>query len=292
MTTKDAPPGWQIVENVVAAVERILGKTSGWRVTQNVMVQQRGSDRRRQVDVFAEWPEETRAFRIGIDVKAESAPLDIESMEQLCAKARKLDIDRYVVISTSGFTAAALEEAEREGVSAVRIEELQSSSFFSLEAITVPYADIHYVEVCYEAGRKQPPLELLPTAWIEDAEKATHLQHLASHYVAEFLTANRDVPAEEKRVLQVDDDPRQWLRLHSGGSVWDPPSSILVLWSARYERVQGRRFRTHDGHVLFTAIVPHDGQQRQFTMMTIPNSEGGYHLAISLGDTRPPRRNV
>src|SRR5262245_42198349 len=103
----DEAERWRVVENVVAAIQRaIVGE--GWRVIQNAHVKKRGSRRRRQVDVLIEG---SCGTRIGMDVKAERRPLDIEVVEQLCCKLRKLELDRSVIVSTSGFTQAAVEEA-------------------------------------------------------------------------------------------------------------------------------------------------------------------------------------
>lgn len=52
--------------------------------------------------------------RTGIDVKNEDRRIDMEMLDALAAKRKKLDLDRYVVISTSGYSAAAKEEGEHE----------------------------------------------------------------------------------------------------------------------------------------------------------------------------------
>jgi hypothetical protein len=101
-------PKWQVVENVVAAIERSHASVPGMRIIQKaVLLQRRGRQYPREVDVLVERPTDDRVERTGIDVKNERRPIDVEMLEGLAAKRKKLDLDCYVVVSTSGDSAAA-----------------------------------------------------------------------------------------------------------------------------------------------------------------------------------------
>ncbi len=86
------------------------------RVTRNVVVLERSSGRRRQVDVLVEIPTGQRTFRVGVEVRDESRPLDLTGVEQRCMKLAKLDVDRGCIVSRTGFTKSARGAAVAEGI--------------------------------------------------------------------------------------------------------------------------------------------------------------------------------
>jgi hypothetical protein len=87
------PPKWRLLENVVTAIERSLNTVVGTKVIPNASVPERISGVLRQVDVYVEIPTGPRHLRIGVEVRDESAPLDIVDVEQLVGKLNKLDVD-------------------------------------------------------------------------------------------------------------------------------------------------------------------------------------------------------
>lgn len=119
-------PHWQLVENVVAAVESFSnGALPDLRITPKAMVPTRHHPEvRRELDVLVTFRAGSRTIRIGVDVKAEKVPVDLPLLEGLWAKAEALDIDRYVVVSLSGFTESAQRVYAAKGVELVRIEEV------------------------------------------------------------------------------------------------------------------------------------------------------------------------
>lgn len=68
-------PRWQVVENVVAALERIRNVTPGMVLTQKAQVPvYHDPSRVRDVDVLVRYPVGTRTFSLGIEVKAHGRP--------------------------------------------------------------------------------------------------------------------------------------------------------------------------------------------------------------------------
>lgn len=100
----------------MSAIERSLNNIEGAKIIHNADIPERTSRTLRQVDVLVEFPQGSRIIRIGIEVKNEKDPLDLPEIEQLCAKLKKIDVDYRCVVSTSGFTKTAQEEACNEGV--------------------------------------------------------------------------------------------------------------------------------------------------------------------------------
>ena len=107
---------WKIVEGVVEAIELALNRSPGSRVVRNAAVPVRNGSATRQVDVVVEIPAGNRTIRVGIEVKNHKQKLNITHLEQLSCKLRKLELDRQCVVSTSGFTGPAIEEALRVGL--------------------------------------------------------------------------------------------------------------------------------------------------------------------------------
>jgi hypothetical protein len=102
---------WQVVENLVAAVERQWNSVPGTSVKQKAMVKERHGERTREVDILVELPMGPRRFLLGVDVKDKARPLDVEAIEQLAKKFEALPLHRYCIVSTSGFTEHAREKA-------------------------------------------------------------------------------------------------------------------------------------------------------------------------------------
>lgn len=275
---------WRVVENVVAAIQRALVAGEGWQVTQNAYVKKRGSRRRRQVDVLIE---DTRGgSRIGIDIKAGRRPLDIEVVEQLCYKLRKLELDRSVIISTSGFTKTAEEEANEEGVLAVRLEELSVSDILQVPYLTLSIPDLD-VEIEFRSGVPRPSRELLASARIATGSNVVLLQDLARKHVMSSTRWKQD--QKEGVVLVVHGEPPSWRSLIAGDKEYAPPAAMRIRWTRRTQEVLGKKFR-FAGREAFTAVVP--GEEQQFTLVTDPNPEGGFRVVVVAGDLVPARRNV
>jgi hypothetical protein len=82
-----------------------------------------------------EIPTKSGAFRIGIEVKDESTPVDLPEIEGLIAKLNKLDIDRGCIVSRAGFTATAKDDAKRNGIELRTITEVESPSWWKVSTI-------------------------------------------------------------------------------------------------------------------------------------------------------------
>jgi Restriction endonuclease len=268
-----------------------LGRGSNWQITPNAMVARRDSARRRQVDVFASCPSGPATFRVGIDVKDERAPVDIETMEQLCAKGLGLELDRYVVMSTSGFTKAALDEAKSKGVQAARLRKNDLKSVFALDHVDVSTPTIHAVALLMAEPFADPPKLEPATAWMEEELFSIRLDAIPGPYLDRLLREHRDWADGQMRDFQIVDEARTWKRLVLAGTAWDPPRALKVQWSATVVRYFGQKLATENGSEAFSIVLPVDGAMKQLTLVGAP-AKGGFGFSVALGDPTPPRTRV
>lgn len=279
---------WRIAENVVAAVQRSIGASEGWRVTQNVAVKKRGAETRRQVDVLVE---HASGRRIGIDIKAERRPLDIEVVEQLCSKLRKLELDECVIVSASGFTKPALDEAVGAGVLTVSVNELETSTLFKTNFFDRQVADVKDIGIVFQNDTDRPPPELLMHCKIRTEEGMESVMDFAKRLAQQVMQTGQGWKNGELYLFGVTDDRQDWKGLVIGVTEWAAPSAIHISWVYLTERIEGSLFQYNKDEEAFSAIVPANGQN-QVTVVTIPNPDGGFQLSVSSGEVRPPRRKM
>ena len=287
---RPSAPRWRVVENVIAAIERVDGHAGRWNVSQNVMVAQKHSQRRRQVDVLAVCPSGTRTFKVGIDVKDVRAPLDIEDMEQLCAKGRALVLDRYVVISTSGFTEAALEEAERHRVEAVTLRSREFAKVFALTQMDLTNVRLESFGMQFDPTAGLPLGTRAERPWIELEDRSVCLDTLTEPYVHARLQGNPEEADGASRSLRIVDTAQYWKRAHLDGHTCVPPREIVVRWSVQRTVSTGHTFAMEDGREAFSFLLPVGNTERQVTLVAVPNDQG-HTLSIAVGETAPSRRN-
>lgn len=108
-----------------------VGQPDGVELELGALVLDESTGTKRDVDVSV--TRRTAAgiecFR-GIEVKAESRPLDVVAVEQLCAKLNDMpNLTGRAVVSASGYTAPAARKAERHGVDLLRLDDLDASRY-------------------------------------------------------------------------------------------------------------------------------------------------------------------
>jgi hypothetical protein len=252
-----------------------------------------GTKKRRQVDVFVQCPSGPRTFAIGIDVKDTKSPLDIEDMEQLWAKASTLTVDRYVVVSTGGFTSQAREEAERHGVVAMHIQALSFSEFFELDEFTQQIAESSDVALLFSNTPDIHDVAMLESAAIVIEGVEHPLRALAGAYARSEFERNPGVPAGIARILEVRDVGHTWSELRVGGRSIPAPTALRVTWTPRLVRIEGRKFRTQDGTEIFTAVLPAEEGARQISIVATPHPDGeGKQVSITILEASPRRVDV
>lgn len=125
------PEKWQIVENVVAALERVQANVPGTKVEQKALLGCLADPKdTREIDVLVTIPASGRALQIGIDVKNEARALSTESLGTLIEKRDEVGLGTYYVVSTAGFSEPAKRKAARRGVHLLKLEEFVVSDFW------------------------------------------------------------------------------------------------------------------------------------------------------------------
>jgi hypothetical protein len=127
----DKTPKWQMVENVVAAIERVRASVPGIEVIQKAQVPKAAfPDETRDVDVLVKVPVQGRVLQLGIEVKDEARRIAEDEFGTLLDIKNDLQLDRYCVVSTSGFTEAARAKAARNGIELTTLNASDGSPFF------------------------------------------------------------------------------------------------------------------------------------------------------------------
>jgi hypothetical protein len=289
---------WQILENVIAAVESALGKTTvGLSVKQNVLVACRdGKRKRRQVDVLVTFVVAGRTFRLALDVKSEGRPLDVESVEQLAAKRKKLaDIDRYVVVSVSGFTAEGLDEARATGIETMRVERLSSLDWWAAIGLTMLVDTFELADVVFEVLAGTPPSVANATSILETPDGTRRLLTEAIEaYASGALAESRPQFVDGQRISPIiaGDAVRDYARLFTDGVEYPMPHQITAGIVLRRQTVlipPQDVIRGREGVEAVAFVMP-DGQQ--LTVIAVPQEGGGFTMAISRGPAHPQRAHA
>lgn len=130
--TNPTTPKWQMVENVVAAIERVRASVPGIEVIQKAQVPKAAfPEETRDVDVLVTIPVQGRIFLLGIEVKNEGRPIAEDEFGTLLDIKNELQLDRYCVVSTSGFTETARAKAARNGIELSTLNSTDGSAFFA-----------------------------------------------------------------------------------------------------------------------------------------------------------------
>lgn len=286
-------PRWKVVENAVAAIQAAHGQSGQWTVTPNAMVRERVSGKRRQVDAFLECPSGPTVFRVAIDVKDKGQPLDIQIVEQLCAKGEKLDVDRYVIVSTSGFAGPARSEAERQGVELATVELASETAFFQLAHLTSRRIVLTKIDLAFDEGVEEPPLATAGRSWIEDVSSCTRIDRFAEIQAMEHDAKGGAQPGEGQVLFLCVQDPNMaWKKTVIDGVAWPPPRELHIWWTTEEEDAAGLLLRTDDGREVFTAILKVDGDDRQITLVQNTANPAGSTITVDMRPARPPRKNV
>jgi hypothetical protein len=292
MTRGRAPKGgatkrWQVAENVTAAVEAIAGHGHKWRILQNVRIARRDGGKRRQVDVVAECPSGPHTFRVAFDVKDEKSPLDIVTMEQLCKKASTLEIDRYVVVSTSGFTAEALEEARRCGVRSIHMERREFLELFGSGPMWYGKGDLHRVDLVFDSEVVMPEDFAVENTWLEFADRCVRVDLAMEERASDSMYRSTEHFTGELALLRVHNREGYLKSVIVAGKKLPPPTEFRVEFSAVTQDVARQRFALPDGQQVMAGLLPLPGGDAQVTMVGKAAADGSRSIKMTVSRARP-----
>lgn len=213
-------------------------------------------------------------------------------MEQLCSKAEKLQLDRYVIVSTSGFTQAGLGEAAAKGITAMTLDALDFSSVFKLSTFTQHVPELHHITIALDEGQTGPTVERLTDIEIETADGRQSIAQIAWEYVLRTFMNMPSPPPDELQHLRIVDEPKHWKAMVVGGQRFPAPGELTVEWLPRYQDVPGHKFKTQDGYEAFTAVLDLPTGAHQLTLVTTPAAEGGFTMNATLLPASPKRKTL
>lgn len=304
---------WQIVENVAAALERYYHGDMKAEVIQKAMVPtDHRPEYRREVDVLVKVPIGPRTYSIGIDVKNEKRPLTIEMIEQLDSKRRKLakNIDRYCILSTSGFSSEALEEMRRIGIQNLTLEDIsfeKNPDGWELGQIKFkPDWDKIRLEFDPKTHREQK------TLFEEHFSKETSPLHFEIEYPDGTREAIRSliegfiayIDSEQLQHFLEDEEgcidfnsyERSFLII--GDSRLPAPTRIKFTMMHRpveFSKLATFRFQSVFGkfdETIETGIIENGGHQQQVTWISHKNPDGSEFVQASISPATPSRTNI
>ncbi|MBX7135015.1 MAG: restriction endonuclease [Fimbriimonadaceae bacterium] len=311
--TKPAPK-WQIVENVVAAIEMFYAKTSpSAKIIQKARLPQDDRpEQRREVDVLVVIPAGRRTARIGVDVKNEKAPLDVVVVEQLIGKYSKLrqSLDKYCIVSTSGFTQPALADAARAGVEALHLTE-SGVDADTAEWQLQPFQDqLSPQEIlCWDDGTDGSAAKQLFQAFLTDGrlfrigdrcqeivvqksdEGPTQLlAELAALGKVATNSAFGPVPRPPIFLLELQPSVLGWNRVTFGEDVLPAPSRVICRYILRriYPPTTAKRFADVFGLAASARTWWSDDVELQATAVTRTGVDGASEILLHVAPaTRP-----
>lgn len=301
---------WQFVENVVAAIEAFAnGKLPDVAITPKAMIPTRHHPEvLREVDVLVCFRAGSRTLRIGVDVKAESRPVDLPLLDGLWAKAEGLELDRYAVVSLSGFTSSARTVYREKGVELVTLEEVGDLRWAGLAHISMINRVFEFEHTTLDYGSEPHPSEECVKRsgnWIvtgSDNQPTPWMQYLAAN-VGRAVPMETGGPREGRSQtytanLSFAHEVRAGLSINDGVEAVPVPLSVVTRgyfrWETRdYPVVQ---YRLENGQEVVSAAVEIPGLQGgpfQMSMaMTDEPGGNGQGLALHMAPAKPRRSTI
>lgn len=302
MKAADETPKWKIVENVVAAVERSLITVSGSTVIANAAIPELVSGVSRQVDVCVVIPVGLRVLRIGIEVRDKSEVLDLPEIEQLIAKLQKLDIDARCIVSVSGFTATARDEAVRNGVELRQITQIDNPEWWLASEMPM---DLRQVELLqWQVNFRPEEIESVRplTAGVDGTELLLTLANGESGSLFQFVSAQGPRAIDDSKLAHLSDQDTFTATIDfsdmGGAKLTCPrgslplPQSVYALYRLhkRTESVKLAAFAAGEGINAFSGLSA--GWGKQVTLVTKLQPDGGRSLSFAADDPGAPKTTM
>lgn len=302
-------PRWQVIENVVAILEHVRGKVPGMVVIQKAQVPvYHDPSRVREIDILVRYPVGDRVFSLGIEVKAHGRPLIVGEMGQILDLWRDVRLDRFAVVSASGFSEDATEKAAREKVELVTLEEFKRSSFWQHEPEMLVIhrhcdpvtAEFRYRDADIDQSLQQALGALLSRgltpgdASLQNDSGASPLSDFVARCGAEALgTLPQDSQPKHGDMFEVRIDMRNHREVGSvirtNEHTFPLPETIVATFQMREvkESVPERRFRVR-GVELLASEHYFGNDSAQMTIVAEPQADGTRKIvAITLSPARP-----
>lgn len=297
-------PRWQVVENVVAALEKVRSQVPGMTVTQKAQLPRLGDPNdTRDIDVLVELPVGDRTIRIAVEVKNKRRRMSIEQMGCIADLRRDIATDRFCVVSTSGFTKAARKKAAENGIELATLQEFERSEFWAYPPATfvtttggaILQVEFDFAESVVAADGEAIQLALSGTPhddiMLSDttgtASVTSFLNALLQGQLRTQLDGLRD---DDEFRLGVNLSERERLTVTARGQTFSGLHGLIatVRIKKTTQCVPERRFRLGDIE-LTTAELTLFGTPQQVSILRVPQSDGGSQLMLVRGPVSPEK---
>ncbi len=115
---------------------------AGAPITRNARVPGRFSQTPRQIDILIEAQVLDAPIRIAVDAKKRTAPVDVNDVESFIAMMADVGAHRGILISSSGYTKAALGRAHREANQDIELDVFTLAELKDLQGtLGLPFSD-------------------------------------------------------------------------------------------------------------------------------------------------------
>jgi hypothetical protein len=295
---------WQVVENVVAALERVRNQIPGMKVTQRAQVATiHEPGETRDVDVLVEIPAGGRTLSIGIEVKNKTRPIDLVGLGSIISLKEELHLDRFCVVSTSGFAKRAERLAWRKGIETLTMKQFETSSLWAVppggmfvrnNQLELTYANFQYPDsVLPEYERTVLPVLQstdVKSIWVEFSTMSVVLEQV----LLSIAFNQHPEGLRDQQLLSVAAEfERHGIRIFAAGKEIPLPDRIVgtIRVHQRVELVDETRFKLGSAEMSTTSFE-FMGENRQFTIVSLRQEDGSHQLAVSVGLARPPKTEV
>ena len=300
MNSEDTPK-WKLVENVVTAIERSLNTVQGAKVIPNASIHERVSNVARQVDAYVEIPTGPRILRVALEVRDESAAVDLPEIEQLITKLKKLDIDYGCIVSRAGFTTTAQAEADRNGIETRTLAEVENPEWWLPTSITIHHNQVELVHFQINFRQEELPevSQLLTGSTATDLELTLESGETVPFHDFVAAQGTREVNRPELSGLKDLDqfvltiDFRQLIgTLRSQRGDLPMPQDVYALYHfhRRVESVKLAAYEGSEGINAFTGVS--STLKKQLTFVTSPSGDGAHQITLAWDDPKPSKTEI
>ena len=304
--TVASPGKWQIVENVVAALERIKATVPGTRVEQKVLLPCLGDPLdSREIDVLVTIPASGRTLRIGLDVKDEGRALSTEGLGTLVEKRDETGLENYCVVTTAGFSAAAERKAKRKGVHLMHLEEFTVSDVWTgplghkVRRTEVGHVQFRFLfsaetlEECHDRLEATIARSTAENTALHDLGGGLTLRSWINGQLTQEAMTRLDGAADGDYIVPIMVATQTCTRLTVDGVDLPAPEEIECVIEATCATETLPEFRFRLGPIeLSTVATELWGEQKQLTIAMVPSGDGGSKIVFAHGPATPARSPV
>ena len=128
-------PKWKRFENLVYEIQKELAPEA--KVTLDDKIRGADSETERQIDISIRKKVGQYDLLIVIDCKDHSVPLDVKDLGEFSSTVRDVRANKGAIVSSSGFTPAAISLARQHGIDAFRLVDTTSTDWKAYVSIPV-----------------------------------------------------------------------------------------------------------------------------------------------------------